>query len=175
MSTYLRTWQPGGTFFLTLALANRDSALLTEHVGLLRTAFRQARSARPFRIDAMVVLPEHLHLLCTLPAADADYATRIAHLKAGFSRGVPECGSLARRSRRERGIWQRRYWEHTVRDEKDLLGHIDYIHYNPVKHGYVSQARDWPWSSFHRFVANGMLAPDWAGICENNPPTRYGE
>ena len=116
-----------------------------------------------------------LHLLCTLPAADADYATRIAHLKAGFSHALPECGSPAHRSRRERGIWQRRYWEHTVRDEKDLLGHIDYIHYNPVKHGYVSQARDWPWSSFHRFVANGMLAPDWAGICENNPPTRYGE
>ncbi|MGN2248261.1 transposase [Frateuria sp. GZRR35] len=155
MSNYLRVLQPGGTFFFTLALADRDSALLTRHIASLRAALSLARDARPFRLDAMVVLPEHLHLLCTLPATDTDYATRIAHFKACFSRYLPDRSDRAWRRRRERGVWQRRYWEHTIRDERDHQNHIDYIHYNPVKHGHVSQVRDWPWSTFHRFVAQG--------------------
>ncbi|MCX7514483.1 REP-associated tyrosine transposase [Frateuria hangzhouensis] len=175
MSNYLRAWQPGGTFFFTLTLANRESALLTRHIELLRSTLREARRARPFRVNAMVVLPEHLHLLCTLPHTDADYATRIAHLKAGFSRDLPGRGSSARSARRERGIWQRRYWEHAIRDERDLRTHIDYIHYNPVKHGHVDQVRDWPWSTFHRFVTTGFLPPDWAGIKEGGSRTRFGE
>lgn len=175
MSNYLRTWQPGGTFFLTLALADRNSALLTQHIDLLRAALRQALRARPFSVEAMVVLPEHLHLLCTLPSDDADYATRVAHLKASFSRNLPDGGPPARRSRRERGVWQRRFWEHTIRDEGDFRNHIDYIHYNPVKHGHVDQVRDWPWSSFHRYVARGLLAQDWAGTKEGDARTRFGE
>jgi putative transposase len=176
MGNYLRTWQPGGTFFFTLTLADRKCALLTEHIDLLREALRQALRRRPFRIDAMVVLPEHLHLLCTLPPADTDYATRIAHLKAGFSRALPpECRAPARRSRRELGVWQRRYWEHTIRNDQDLLAHVDYIHYNPVKHDHVDQVCDWPWSTFHRFVAQGLLPLDWAGIKDGGLRTRFGE
>jgi putative transposase len=176
MGNYLRTWQPGGTFFFTLTLADRKGALLTEHIGLLREALRQTLRRRQFRIDAMVVLPEHLHLLCTLPLDDADYATRIAHLKATFSRTLPrEFHPRARDSRRECGVGQRRYWEHTIHDERDLLAHIDYIHYNPIKHGHVDRVRDWPWSTFHRFVARGLMPLDWAGVREHGPHMRFGE
>jgi putative transposase len=139
--------------------------LLVERIALLREAFAATRLARPFVLDAIVVLPDHLHCLWTLPPGDDDFASRWARIKAGFSRRVP-CDEHRRASRlrkRERGLWQRRYWEHWIRGEEDLRRHLDYIHFNPVKHGHAQRALDWPYSSFRRCVARGLYPRDWAG------------
>lgn len=166
MSNYRRVWIPGGSYFFTLVLADRRSCLLVKHVELFRSALAGTCAAQPFRIDAVVILPDHLHMVCTLPGGDADYATRIARMKAGFSRGLAraEHVSASRLRRRERGVWQRRYWEHVIRDEADMRAHVDYVHYNPVKHGHVVRVAQWPWSSFHRYVARGWLLPDWGDV-----------
>ena len=136
MTDYRRNFISGGTFFFTVNLAERHLRLLTEHVEKLRTAFRETRQRHPFEIDAIVVLPDHLHALWTLPEGDWDFATRWQLIKAAFSRGLPtgERVSRSRAAKGERGIWQRRYWEHTIRDANDFARHVDYIHINPVKH-----------------------------------------
>jgi putative transposase len=138
---------------------------LVDYVNALRTAFRAARVLRPFDVVAVVVLPDHLHCIWRLPSEDADNAIRWRLIKTLFARNVPmtECRSVQRLLRKERGIWQRRYWEHLIRDERDLRNHLDYLHLNPVKHGYVAGAADWQWSSIHRYVRAGILLPDWAG------------
>jgi putative transposase len=153
------------SYFFTVNLLDRRSRLLTEHIGLLRQAFHYARERHPFSIEASVVLPDHLHAVWTLPDGDADYALRWRLIKSAFSRGLPpsESVSNSRSSKGERGIWQRRYWEHTLRDENDFARHVDYIHFNPIKHGHVTQVADWPHSSFHRFVRLGVYPVDWAG------------
>jgi putative transposase len=163
MPNYRRVWVPGGTYFFTVNLLDRDRALLVEHIAGLRAAFRAATAARPFEIVAIVVLPDHLHCIWRLPEGDADYATRWRYIKASFARSVPrdEPRSPQRRAKRERGIWQRRYWERTLRDERDLRAHVDYIHFNPVKHGHVARVCDWPYSTFHRYVAAGILGTNW--------------
>jgi len=160
---YRRATEKGGSYFFTVNLADRSTSLLTENVGLLRSTIRTVRTAHPFELTAIVVMPEHLHCIWQLPVGDADYSVRWALIKAGFSRGLPRGESIAksRIGRRERGIWQRRYWEHLIRDENDLRRHIDYIHFNPVKHGYVQRAADWQWSSLHQFVRDGRLPPNW--------------
>lgn len=175
MPNYRRAWIPGGCYFFTLALADRHARTLAAYVDLLRAAVAQARKARPFRIDACVVLPDHLHMVWTLPPGDADYAVRIGHLKAVFSRGLArgERRNVSRRRRRELGVWQRRYWEHLIRDEADFAAHIDYVHFNPVKHRHVARVRDWEWSTFHRYVAAGVLTPDWGGCRQDE--VRGGE
>jgi putative transposase len=116
-------------------------------------------------VDAIVVLPDHLHAIWTLPEGDADFAVRWRLIKSAFSRGMPhgERISVSRAAKNERGFWQRRYWEHTLRDERDLARHMDYIHFNPVKHGLVARVRDWPYSSFHRMVKLGIYPADWGG------------
>lgn len=165
MRTYLRNRTVGGTYFFTVNLAERrGSRLLLEHVETLRSAFRRTCLERPFTTIAWVVLPEHLHCLWRLPAGDDDYATRWRLIKSRFSHALPhtERRSASRLAKAERGIWQRRYWEHLVRDAADLRAHVDYIHINPVKHGHAARATDWPHSSFHRFVERGWLAEDWA-------------
>jgi putative transposase len=165
MRTYIRTRISGGTYFFTLAVSDRrNGALLTENADALREAFRQVRRAHPFTLDAVVVLPDHLHCLWTLPPGDSDYPMRWRLIKGRFSRVLPadEAVSPSRQRRGERGIWQRRYWEHTVRDERDFQCHLDYIHYNPVKHGHVSAPVDWPFSSFRTFVAAGFYDRHWA-------------
>jgi putative transposase len=146
VARYRRNFVPGGTFFFTVNLANRHSRLLTEKIDLLRKAIRYTRARHPFALDAIVVLPEHLHSIWTLPPGDRDYALRWRLIKTFFSRGVEpsERRSKSREAKGERGLWQRRYWEHTIRDEADFERHCDYIHYNPVKHGHVGAARDWP-------------------------------
>lgn len=169
MPRYVRNHAPGGTFFFTVALLERKSGcLLVERIADLRESFRLVRGKRPFTVDAMVVLPEHLHCIWTLPAEDADFSTRWRLIKARFAECVPaeERLSARRQAKAERGIWQRRFWEHTIRDEADFAAHVDYIHYNPVKHGYVKRAVDWPHSSIHRFVADGRLPADWGGGAE---------
>ena len=176
MTRYRRNFISGGSFFFTVNLAGRRLRLLTEHIDLLRKAFRETRARHPFAIEAVVVLPDHLHAIWTLPEADADFATRWRLVKSAFSRGLPggERISESRLGKGERGIWQRRYWEHTLRDERDLARHMDYIHFNPVKHGHVSQVKDWPYSSFHRMVRLGIYAEDWGGrVAEDGP--NYGE
>lgn len=162
---YRRAFVPGGTFFFTVNLADRSQTLLTTHIDALRHALRKTKASYPFDIVAMAVLPDHLHALWRLPDGDADYPLRWALVKSEFSRQLPpaEPVRLSRRLKRERGIWQRRYWEHQIRDEGDLQQHIDYIHFNPVKHGHVTRAVDWPYSTIHKYVQEGLLAPDWAG------------
>ncbi|UVE17253.1 transposase [Pseudomonas sp. LS44] len=162
---YRRAYVPGGTFFFTVNLADRSQTLLTDHIDALRASVRHVRSLHPFEILAMVVLPDHLHALWRLPENDTNYPLRWSLIKAGFSRAIGhlETVTLSRRLKRERGIWQRRYWEHQIRDEQDLARHIDYIHGNPLKHGYVSRAVDWPYSSIHRYAREGVVTPDWSG------------
>jgi putative transposase len=160
MPNYRRLWVPGGIFFFTVnLLERRNRRLLVENIDHLRTAFRDAQRARPFHVIAIVVLPEHLHCLWRLPEGDADNADRWARIKSGFSRRLAktERRSDVRIAKRERGIWQRRFWEHMIVDEDDLRTHFDYIHFNPVKHGYVTRAEDWPYSSLHRYMDSGGL------------------
>ncbi len=176
MVLYRRNRVPGGTFFFTVTLADRRSQLLAERVELLRTAFRVTRQERPFETVAMVVLPDHLHAIWTLPAGDDDYPARWRTIKARFTRTVEGSGvALHRNTKGECNLWQRRYWEHAIRDEIDLQRHVDYIHFNPVKHGYVAAVRDWPHSSFHRYVRVGMLPLGWAGDGVDRKEGGYGE
>ena len=165
MTNYRRNFIPGGCQFFTVNLADRRSRLLTDHVDALRAAFRYARSRHPFTIDAIVVIPDHLHAIWSLPEGEADFATRWRLIKSTFSRALPkgEQISASRLRKGERGIWQRRYWEHTLRDQHDFSRHVDYIHFNPVKHGLVTRVRDWPHSSFHRMVGLGVYPNDWGG------------
>jgi len=165
MTDYRRCRVPGGTVFFTVTLADRRRRLLTDHIDTLRQAFRDVRQAHPFTIRASVVLPEHIHCLWELPAGDADYSTRWRQIKSAFSKALPrdERISASRARKSERGIWQRRFWEHSVRDDADYAAHFDYIHYNPVKHGWVRRVQDWPYSSFHRYVALGVYPLDWGG------------
>jgi putative transposase len=161
---YRRATAAGGTYFFTLNLADRSSNLLVERVDELRAAVRLVKQRHPFEILAWVVLPDHLHALWALPLDDADFSTRWMLIKAAFSRsiGPGECIQGSRLRKGERGIWQRRFWEHQIRDESDLRRHIDYIHINPVKHGNVKRAADWRYSSIHRYIQSGDLAEDWA-------------
>ncbi|KAF0192028.1 MAG: hypothetical protein FD165_1362 [Gammaproteobacteria bacterium] len=165
MTNYRRTFIPGGSYFFTIAVAERSSRLLTDNIGLFRRAVADVKRELPFELIAMVVLPEHLHCVWTLPDGDADYPTRWKKIKAAFSRGIPkgERRSASRIAKGERGLWQRRYWEHTLEDEDDLRRHVDYIHYNPVRHGHVRCVKEWPYSTFHRDVREGIYPADWAG------------
>ncbi|MGE5220460.1 MAG: REP-associated tyrosine transposase [Chloroflexota bacterium] len=165
MANYRRNAFSGGSYFFTVNLADRRSQLLTHNIAWLRSAFRFVAKQHPFTLDAVVVLPEHLHCIWTLPSDDADFAARWRLIKTEFSRQIAarEIRSPSRIAKRERGIWQRRYWEHTLRDERDFARHCDYIHFNPVKHGYVSSAAEWPFSSFKKFVGLGVYGADWGG------------
>ena len=170
MTAYRRSFVPGGAYFFTVNLADRQSPLLVDNIELLRAAFREVRRQHRFSIDAIVVLPDHIHAIWTLPQGDGNFQVRWRLIKASFSHGMPrgETISASRLRKRERGIWQRRYWEHTLRDEADFARHADYIHFNPVKHGHVGHVRDWPFSSFHRMVRLGVYPAGWAGGPEDH-------
>lgn len=173
---YRRANTKGGTYFFTVNLAERHLRLLVENVVVLRDAVRTVKQRHPFYIDAFVVLPDHLHAIWTLPEHDADFATRWMLIKGQFSRRIQrnEHRSASRIKKGERGIWQRRYWEHMIRDEDDYARHVDYIHFNPVKHGYVNQPVDWVFSSIHRYIAAGVVMRDWGWHCEKESDG-YGE
>ena len=175
MPDYRRNRVAGGTYFFTVNLLARHRPLLVERIDLLRAVVRRVRELRPFHIDARVVLPEHLHALWTLPEGDANYQHRWQAIKMAFSKGIAagEARSPSRLLRGERGIWQRRYWEHTIRDNRDYAAHMDYIHFNPVKHGLVANVADWPFSTFHRSVAMGLYPAAWAS--KHDGPDDYGE
>jgi len=173
---YRRANAAGGTYFFTVNLAERHADTLTRHVDVLREVMDRVKESHPFSIVAMVVLPDHLHAIWRMPEGDADYPMRWSLLKAGFSRqlnrGERICQSRA--TKRERGIWQRRYWEHQIRDDADLARHLDYIHYNPVKHGWVSHPVDWPHSTLHGYIERGLVTRDWGGDAGDGGSS-YGE
>jgi putative transposase len=163
---YRRAFTPGGSFFFTLVTHGRKPVFANaEAVEVLRNAFRNVRQSRLFEIDAMVVMPDHLHCIWTLPPGDADFSTRWRLIKTWFTKHfdpvLRPAPSAICQSRHEQAIWQHRYWEHQLRDENDFARHVDYIHYNPVKHGLIGSPIDWPYSSFRRFVEAGIYPPDW--------------
>lgn len=165
MPNYRRYRVPCGCYFFTVNLLERKKTLLIDEIDLLRESVRVCKRKRPFHIDAWVVLPEHMHCIWTLPEGDDDFANRWKMIKTHFSKGIPteERRSKIRIKRGERGIWQRRYWEHWIRDDRDYEKHMDYIHFNPVKHGWVDKVIDWPFSSFHRYYNEGVYPADWSG------------
>jgi len=173
MPYYRRRRRAGGTFFLTLVTQNRAPLFTTDATrALLRTAIDRCRELHPFTLDAAVLLPDHVHLLLTLPQGDDDYPLRLANLKANFTRAYLATGgeeqerSAARVRQRTRGVWLKRYWEHTIRDADDLRNHYDYVCYNAVKHGLVACPHAWPHSSFHRLVTDRRYAADWCCRCD---------
>jgi putative transposase len=173
MVNYRRARIPGATYFFTVTLRHRRSGLLTARVDLLRAVFRSVRHQRPFAIEAMMVLPAHLHTVWSLPPTDAEYSGRWRTIKARFIRALVRQGiPLVRNRRGEYDVWQRRFWEHVIRDDVDFTRHVDYIHHNPVKHGLVANPFDWRWSSIHYYVRRGLIAPDWRG---HQPDGRFGD
>ncbi|GAB7128436.1 transposase [Silvimonas sp. JCM 19000] len=165
MSRYLRLRRGGAVSFFTVNLEDPSLDLLTRHARGLGVAVRTVRDTHPFTVHAWVLMPNHLHCVLELPPADDDFGVRWRLIKSVFSRSLPmdEARSPSRANRGERGIWQRRYWEHRIENPQNLRAHIDYVHINPIKHGYVTRLADWPWSTFHRYVAQGLYPPDWAG------------
>ena len=171
MVMYRRNYVPGGTFFFTVTLADRRSAVLVDRVDLLRAAYRSVVAEREIETVAICVMPDHLHAIWTMPAGDADYSLAWALIKARFSPSLALSDRhLAANNHGELPVWQRRFWEHTIRDERDLENHVNYIHYNPVKHGHAARPADWPHSSFHRFVRDGLLTIDWASSVDLGIP-----
>ncbi|RZM97734.1 transposase [Bradyrhizobium genosp. SA-3] len=167
MVRYRRNFVPAGTFFFTATLDDRRSSVLIDHVDKLRGAFRTTRVERPFEIDAIVVLPDHLHVIMTLPDDDADFSGRWRRIKSLFThRLAASSAPISRNHRGEFALWQRRFWEHTIRNDADFERCADYIHFNPVKHGLVSSPTDWPYSSLHHYVRAGLLPADWGGTGE---------
>lgn len=167
MVRYRRNFLPGGTFFFAVTLNDRKSSALVDHVQKLRSAFRVTRAERPFTVDAIVILPDHLHVIMTLPDTDADFSGRWRRIKSLFTHQLVASGvPISRNHRGEFALWQRRFWEHTIRDETDFERCADYIHFNPVKHGLVALPADWPYSSLHRYIRAGILPADWGGVGE---------
>jgi putative transposase len=163
MPNYRRALVPGATYFFTVVLEDRTSDLLVRRIEVLRQAYSATVASHPFETVAICVMPEHLHAIWRLPEGDSDFPLRWQLIKRRFSRGMtpaPE-RSASQLSKRDKGIWQRRYWEHQIRGEEDLARHVDYIHFNPVKHGLVAQVKDWPHSSFHKWVERGDLPAAW--------------
>ena len=177
MPNYRRNFVAGGTFFFTLATNKRRPILASDLArASLRQSLREVCGRRPFSITAIVLLPDHLHTVWTMPPGFANYPLLCRQVKSRFTQlyleggGVESGVSISRDLKGERGVWQRRYYEHTVRDERDLKRCVDYVHVNPLKHRLVERVRDWPWSSFHRYVRLGEYPPDWG-----DDPTFHGD
>ena len=162
MVNYRRNIITGGMFFFTVTLQNRRSSLLVTHISFLKNAVQKVKNRHPFQLNAYVILPDHFHMIWTLPNGDSDYSTRMQQIKANFSKQIARSGRTVHKTRHnEYRLWQRRFWEHTIKDNDDLEQHINYIHYNPIKHRCVEHLKDWPYSSFHHFVQNGRLPENW--------------
>jgi putative transposase len=172
MSEYRRNYIQGGTFFLTLVTCDRIPIFSNpENIHKLRVATSTTRTEMPFEIVGAVVLPEHIHFLWTLPPNDSNYSKRIGRLKVLFTRSLhgknnlPQDVSISRQKHRESNVWQRRFWEHTIRDDEDFVKHLDYIHYNPVKYGLVSCPHQWEYSSFNKWRDRGVYSVEWCCSC----------
>ena len=177
MPNYIRAFRPGGTFFLTAITERRAPVFAAESArAMLHAAFDFCRGYHPFTLDAIVLLPDHLHMLMTLPEGDANFSLRMTILKSQFTRlylaagGLEQPRSASRERQESHAVWQKRFWEHTIRDQTDLNRHFDYIHYNPVKHKHARCAHAWPHSSFHRFVAENRYDARWCCACNGTPP-----
>jgi putative transposase len=155
MSNYGRNRAPGATFFFTVRLLDRDSKLLTEHISAFGEAIRQARTRKPFHVDAWVVLPNHAHAIWTLPPGDADCDVRWRAVKIAFSKSVRKASAS-----QDGAIWERHYRRHPIPDEAQYAALVDHVHHDPLRHGLCVHPADWPWSSLHRFVAAGLIVPD---------------
>jgi len=168
MPNYRRAFVPGGCWFFTVNLLERRRTLLVDRINSLRESVARTRRKYPFEIDAFVALPDHVHAIWSLPPGDTDFSTRWRLIKTDFAKSLPkhERLSAVRKARGERGIWQRRFWEHLIRNEADFARHVEYCYINPVKHGLVARVRDWPHSSFHRDVERGIFPLDWASDVE---------
>ncbi len=163
MVAYRRNFVPGGTYFFTVTLRDRSSRLLVERIDDLRAAYARVQRDRPFTTDAIVVLPEHLHCVWTLPDGDADYSARWRAIKSRFTMACRKAGlSMLKDLSGAYDVWQRHFWEHTIRDERDFENHVAYIHFNPVKHGHAARPADWAHSSIHKYVERGVVNADWA-------------
>ena len=183
MPNYRRAQIAGGTWFFTVVSYQRRHILCNDDIrSALREAILTVRAQHPFSIDAWVLLPDHSHCIWTLPTADRDFSTRWAKIKREVTK---RCGRLypveglvqaSKRRRNEGTLWQRRFWEHAIRDETDLKRCLDYVHWNPVKHGYAKRVADWPYSTFHRFVRDRLYPSDWGGGADQDiDPTVFGE
>ena len=177
MVNYRRSQTRGGTYFFTVNLHDRSSNHLITHINHLRESFSIVQKQCPFEIVASVILPEHLHIIMTLPGDDNDYPARWKAIKSCFTCALikDNIAGLIKNKRGEYNLWQRRYWEHQIRDEIDLQHHVNYIHYNPVKHGHVKQVIDWPYSSFHRYVKAGLIESNWGSDGNTYDTSSYGE
>ena len=182
MATFRRSIVPGATYFFTANTSQRRKVLTNApFYSALWNAFRQVNAEQPFTIDVFILLPDHLHCIWTLPLGDAHYALRWNVIKRLISQAtrylIEPTRDRSRQQRRELGLWQRRFWEHQIRDEQDFIKHVEYIHWNPVKHGYVARVKDWPYSSFHRYVSQGLYPLDWADSegANNAVEDGYGE
>jgi putative transposase len=172
MPNYRRAICPGGSFFFTIVTHQRSRFLCDEIARKsLRQAIEQCQQAHPFELEAIVLLPDHFHPMLTLPTEDSNFSTRLASIKANFSRLWTQSGgeespqSLSREKHGHRGVWQKRFWEHLMTDQDDWNEHLNYIHFNPVKHGLVTCPHLWPYSTFHKWVTRGVYEPDWMCVC----------
>ncbi len=164
MPIYKRFYEQGGLYFFTVNLQHRsDNDLLVRYIDELYAAIARVQGSHPFKIHAWIVLNDHMHCIWEMPQHDSDFSIRWRLIKRYFSSSLPKTEFIPdkRKQRLERGIWQRRFWEHLIRDEQDYWNHVNYIHNNPVKHGYVSNVKDWPYSTYHRFVKKGIYPMDW--------------
>lgn len=174
LSDYRRCYVPGGSYFFTV-VTERRAGILANDVArdCLREAIRDCRRDLPFRVDALVMLPDHIHSIWTMPTDDCDYSKRWGIIKRHFTQtwlalgGVEQSVTASRLRYRRRGVWQPRFWEHALRDERDYQNHFDYLHFNPAKHGLVKNVVDWPYSSFHRWLSKGVYAADWGSRIED--------
>lgn len=180
MSDYRRYFIQGGTYFFTIVTHNREPIFAApKNVDLLRKAVGTIKTQHPFEINAAVVLPDHLHFLWSLPPGDADFSTRIGKIKVHFTRAFQAGKPLStnrsesRKKHRESSVWQRRFWEHVVRDEHEFESFYNYIHFNPVKHGLASCPHKWAVSSFHYWVRRGVLSPQWGCSCRDRETVEF--
>jgi putative transposase len=175
---YRRSHIKGGRFFFTVVTYKREKLFNTaKNIELLRESIRDVKQRHPFTIDAFVLLPDHIHCIWTLPQDDHDFSTRWRLLKSFFSRHCEHRHhelKPSQISKKEQAIWQPRYWEHFIRDERDFISHVEYIHYNPVKHGLVQAPKDWEYSSFHRYVEKGVYGREWGAYTSIQLPSNIG-
>jgi putative transposase len=181
MSNYRRAKTTGATYFFTLVTHQRQRFLCDEPFrAALREAVGRVRASHPFAIDGWVLLPDHMHCIWTLPPGDAAFGTRWGMIKRQVSISCPFLRedhrlSASRKNRHESSLWQRRFWEHLIRDDDDYAHHMDYLHYNPVKHGLVRSVQDWPHSTFHRLVEQGVYEASWGQALEGRDDMSFGE
>jgi putative transposase len=172
---YRRNYVDGGTYFFTVNIYDRQSTLLVDQIDILRSAVKFVKQRKPFQINAWVVLPDHMHAIWTLPPEDSDYSSRWREIKKRFTKELIK-DSFVHSRLKGKVVWQKRFWEHTIKSHVDFQKHFDYVHINPLKHGVVERVSDWPFSSFHRSVAQGLYSKDWCGdIDKEDGFTSYGE